>query len=646
MCGFAGFWDLKRRTPGHRLTKLAGRMAEPLAHRGPDALGAWADEAAGVGLGHRRLAVIDLSKAAHQPMVSASGRLVLAYNGEVYNFREIRAELQAQGRHFRSESDTEVVLEACEVWGVEGAARRFVGMFAFALWDRSGRHLYLVRDRLGIKPLYWGLQDGLLLFGSQPKSFFGHPLWRAEVDRDALAAYFRFNYVPTPLSIYKGVRKLAPGHIVTVSADGSTEETCYWDISDVVRRSLAERTQMSVRDARARLEDLLADAAGRRMIADVPVGAFLSGGVDSSAVVALMQAQSDRPVQSFSIGFHESDYDEAAHAKAVAAHLGTDHHELYLRSEDALAIIPTIADWCDEPFADSSAIPTFLVSRLARGRVTVALTGDGGDEVFAGYNRYLWGSAVWRHVGRLPRSLRRLAATVIASVPPGGWDRLAALAPPRSRPVQVGDKAQKLADLLCATDAGDVYRRLVSLWNDPDEVVVGGAEPRDDRWGGQTAIPGADLIQRMQYSDTVSALPDDMLTKVDRASMAVGLEVRVPLLDHRIVEFAWGLPTDMKVRDGTGKWLLRQVLYRYVPKELVERPKMGFGVPIDAWLRGPLREWAEGLLSPSRLRAEGYLNPAPVRRRWEEHLSGRRNWQHSLWGVLMFQTWKERWLGR
>ncbi len=509
----------------------------------------------GIALGHRRLAIIDLSAAGRQPMVSASGRSVIAYNGEVYNFAEIRRMLEAEGRRFRSGSDTEVLLEACEAWAVERAVSRSIGMFAF--WDVHARRLTLVRDRLGIKPLYWGRSRGALFFGSQPKGFIDHPAWRPVVDRDALAAYLRHAYVPAPHSIFRGIEKLEPGFMVGIDADGTETRHRYWDLRGLARDAVRERAAFDDETAVQALDTLLRDAVKKRMIADVPLGVFLSGGIDSSTVMALMQAQSDRPVKSFTIGFDEAGYDEASDAKQVAAHLGTDHTELYVAPERAQAVLPQLASWYDEPFADSSQIPTYLISEMTRCHATVVLTGDGGDELFAGYNRYNWANTLWRCVGRWPHPSRAALASVLRAISPSAWDRLSLAVPRRVRPPQVGDKAHKLAALLAMTDEDALYRRLISQWGNPDRLVRGGREPHGILWNQAVRRDFPDFTDRMQFLDTVTYLPDDILAKVDRASMAVGLEARVPLLDHRVVEFAWRLPPAMKVRSGQGKRLLR-----------------------------------------------------------------------------------------
>ena len=640
MCGFAGFIDLARSTPEADLLARAEGMAARLYHRGPDGDGVWADASAGLAMGHRRLAILDLSPTGHQPMVSADGRYVIAYNGEVYNFPELRAELEAGGVAFRGSCDTEVVVEAIAAWGLEAALGRMTGMFALALWDKAERILCLARDRLGIKPLYWGRCGDHFLFASEIKALRAHPAWTATVDRDALAAYLRFGYVPAPRSIYAGIAKLEPGTFLTLRDGDEAEIRRYWDLREITLSARARQRDMDDCEATERLDGLLRDAVKGRMAADVPLGAFLSGGVDSSTVTALMQAQSSHPVKTFSIGFSESAFDESSEAAAVARHLGTDHTELIVSPADARAVIPHLPDIYDEPFADSSQIPTYLVSRLARGQVSVALSGDGGDEIFAGYNRHRLAAGPWPRLERVPLALRRLASSSLRGLPPALWDFLFSLSPKRLRHVLTGDRMHKLATVLAGADGADLYGRLVSQWSDPESLVVEGARERERIWddpGLMRDLP--ELMARMRYMDTVGYLPGDILTKLDRASMAVSLETRVPLIDHRVVEFATGLPPHMLIRGQRGKWLLRQVLHRYVPEELVTRPKTGFGVPLDSWLRGPLRDWAEGLLSRSRLEEEGFFAPAPVRRAWKEHLSGRRNHQHKLWAALMFQAW-------
>lgn len=643
MCGIAGFVDFLGQRDEAALRRLAGEMSHTLAHRGPDGEGVWADADAGVALAQRRLAIVDLSPAGAQPMVSACGRYVLVYNGEAYNAADLRPELEARGIVFRGHSDTEVVLEGCAAWGVEATLRRLNGMFALALWDRGERRLTLARDRLGIKPLYWSEGTGAFLFGSELKALKAHPACPSEVDRDAVTAFLRHNYVPAPQTIFRGIRKLRPGCLLTLGPGGNAAERAYWSLADVERE--AQAAPFSGDDAAAvdALHDLLSDAVRLRMISDVPLGAFLSGGIDSSTVAALMQAQSGRPVKTFSIGFPEADYDEARHAAAVARHLGTDHTEFTVTAAEAREVIPLLAEQYDEPFSDSSQIPTFLVSRLTRREVTVALSGDGGDELFFGYSRYALADTHARRLFALPRPLRAIGAALLRALPPSAWDAALRCLPPVAGVRLTGDRLHKLAEVM-GGDLDAFYRRLVSHWENPEEVAIGGHEPRGAFGDPGIAALVPDFRARMAYLDILTYLPDDILTKVDRASMAVSLEARVPILDHRVVAFSRALPHRFKVREGTSKWLLRQVLYRHVPRDLVDRPKMGFGVPLDEWLRGPLREWAEDLLSPTEVERFGLVRAAPVAEAWREHLSGRRNRQYDLWDVLMLQSWCRRWM--
>lgn len=632
--------------------ETVARMTDQIIHRGPDDSGAWVDAERGVALGSRRLAVVDLSPAGHQPMHSACERFVIAFNGEVYNFSALRDELTPRGHKFRGHSDTEIVLAAIAEWGLEAAAKKFVGMFAMAIWDQPHRTLHLVRDRLGIKPLYYGWAGKTFLFGSELKALRAHPDFVPKINRDAIALYMRYNYIPAPFSIYQQTFKLPPGCILSVpvvdrSFPAQIKPSPYWSFKEISERGAADPFTGPEAEAAGELDALLRDSVKLRMVADVPLGAFLSGGIDSSMVVALMQAQSSRPVRTFTIGFDESQFNEAAHAKAVAAHLGTEHTELYVTPREAQAVIPRLPLFYDEPFSDSSQIPTYLVSELARRHVTVSLSGDGGDELFGGYPRYFRSHALWKRMGWIPRPARRAMASLI-SVPSVatynrrlGW--LAAWTDRLGRPASVGEKMHKLSEALVEESREALYRHFVSHSKKPGELVPGAAEPRTALTDPSQWAVLPDYFQQMMFFDTITYLPDDILTKVDRASMAVSLEARVPMIDHRVVEFAARVPTAMKIRHGTGKWLLRQVLYRYVPKDLIERPKMGFGVPIDAWLRQPLREWAEALLNADRLKREGYLNPAPIRKIWDQHVSGERNWADLLWDVLMFQAWRERW---
>ena len=639
MCGIAGYWDKNGAD-----VSIVERMAMRIQHRGPDDAGIWLDEGQGLALAHRRLSIIDLSPAGHQPMVSPCGRFTLVYNGEIYNHRDLRAELEDEGGHFdwRGHSDTETLLAGLRHWGVEGTLKRLNGMFAFALWDKAERNLFLARDRMGEKPLYYGCSGETFLFGSELKSLSAHPHWKGDVDRNALALYMRHNCVPTPWSIYQGISKLPAAHFVVVREAGQvvSEPQCYWDLRQIATSSSADANG-SQEEFIDELDKLLRDAVGRRMTADVPLGAFLSGGFDSSTVVALMQAQSARPVKTFTIGFHEKDYNEAEHAKAVAKHLGTDHTELYVTPEEAMAVIPRLPAIWDEPFSDSSQIPTLLISELARQHVTVSLSGDGGDELFCGYSRYTQGYQIWKTMRLLPVPMRRALGGLLQAIPGAPLESLVRFLPKRFQIPHLADRLPKLAAVV-KEDSGELYyRQLVSHWKDPAKVVRSGVEPLTlfDMPERLPKLPG--LREYMMYLDSMTYLPDDILTKVDRASMAVSLEARVPLLDHRVVEFSWRTPTSLKYRDGKGKWLLREVLYRYIPRALMERPKMGFGVPIDAWLNGPLREWAEELLNEKRLREEGFFDPVPIRKMWQEHVTGQRRWHYYLWDVLMFQAWLE-----
>lgn len=651
MCGFAGFLG------GPAVDKDVGqavlrRMSNAIANRGPDDEGFWLDETVGLGLGHRRLSVVDLSVAGHQPMRSSGGRFVLVFNGEIYNHQKIRQELENAllAPAWRGHSDTETLLAGFEAWGVESTIRRTIGMFAFAVWDRETRALILGRDRLGEKPLYYGWQGfgvrRAFLFGSELKALRAHPSFEGKVDRGSLSLQLRNSCIPAPYSIYEGIAKLPPGCLLSISA--ASKETriwTYWSAAEVAEKGVADKYAGEPAEAINLLESLLKDAVRQQMEADVPLGAFLSGGIDSSTIVALMQAQSARPVQTFSIGFHEDGFNEAEHAHAVARHLGTEHTELYLTSGQAQSVISRLPTLYDEPFSDSSQIPTFLVAELARKHVTVSLSGDGGDELFSGYTRYSLASKLWGTIAGTPRLVRDWAATGLTAVSQQRWDSvgraLAPLLPASLQFASLGYKLHKGAHALGARSLDDVYMNVVSHWHDPASVVIGGSQPPTKLMGAVPELRGLDGVERMMALDLLTYLPDDILTKVDRAAMGVSLETRVPMLDHRLVEFAWRLPQDLKLREGQSKWILRQVLYRYVPKSLIDRPKMGFGVPLGEWLRGPLRDWAETLLDEGRLKQEGYLIPGPIREKWSEHLSGRRNWQYHLWDVLMFQAWLE-----
>jgi asparagine synthase (glutamine-hydrolysing) len=645
MCGFVGFLGRGRQFNKGDSKAVLKCMADTIINRGPDDDGYWLDHEKGIGLGHRRLSIVDLSSAGHQPMLSASDRYVIAFNGEIYNHTQLRKELMASSVTpvWRGHSDTETLLAGFDAWGIEATVKRASGMFAFAVWDNNENTLILGRDRIGEKPLYYGWQSNTFLFGSELKSFKQHPDFRGEINRDAITILLRHNYIPAPYSIYQGISKLEPGCLLSVSS--STKEPkvwSYWSSSDIAVAGVQAPFTGTPNDAVDELERLAKLAIKQQMMGDVPLGAFLSGGIDSSAVVALMQTQSTRPVKTFTIGLHEEDYNEAVHAKAVAKHLGTDHTELYVTSEEAMSVIPDLPTLYSEPFSDSSQIPTFLVSQLAKQHVTVSLSGDAGDEIFCGYNRYQMTNKLWNKLSILPVPLRAMLANCINSISPQSWNSLAAYVPGAKRFNNIGDKLHKGAGVLASRSVDELYQGLVSAHRDPAVLVMGAKEPSTLLSGNAPDLNGLSDIQRMMALDLMTYLPDDILVKVDRAAMGVSLETRVPFLDHHIVEFAWSLPQSIKLRGGQTKWPLRQVLYRHVPRELIERPKMGFGIPLDKWLRGPLRDWAESLLDKGRLIQEGFFHPEPIRALWSEHLSGKRNWAGLLWSVLMFQAWLDK----
>jgi asparagine synthase (glutamine-hydrolysing) len=621
-------------------------MADALSHRGPDGHGVWADPETGVALGHRRLSILDLSSAGHQPMVSPAGRFVISYNGEIYNYEQVRQDLQRAnpGLGFRGHSDTEVMLAAFEEWGVESSLKRMNGMFAFALWDRHERTLLLARDRLGEKPLYYGTAGGVFLFASELKAFREHPAFDAEIDRDSLVRYLQFNCIPAPDSIYRGIHKLLPGTMLRYKC-GETRISAFWSVLACVEDAASHPFRGSEKDAVAELDWLLRDAVRLRMHADVPLGAFLSGGIDSSLVVALMQAQSSSPIRTFTIGFQDASYDEAPEARAVARYLGTEHTELYVSPAEAIGLVSCLPEVYDEPFADSSQLPTLLISQLVRQHVTVSLSGDGGDEVFGGYNRYTWGGRLWNSLRLTPRTLRQQTAAAITGVEPQNWEAifgvLRPILPASFRQRSPGYKLHQLARLLSSLDRKDLYMKMASHWLPSERVVRETVLDSSPHFSKQEWLTLPDFALQAMYLDTITYLPNDILAKLDRASMAFGLESRIPYLDHRVVEFAWRLPLEMKVRPHHGKWILRQLLRRYVPSQLTERSKMGFGIPLDSWLRTSMRDWAEALLDPRRLQQEGFFDSAVVRRKWDAHLQGRGAWQYHLWDILMFQSWLE-----
>lgn len=645
MCGLSGF--LRGQGTSNEQLELVVRMTNRIVHRGPDSAGYWQDAQSGIALGHRRLAIVDLSLAGSQPMMSISGRYVIAYNGEIYNHMDCRRDLAPFNFQWRGNSDTETLLAGFDAWGIEATVKKCIGMFAFAVWDKELRNLTLCRDRLGEKPLYYGWvgrgNQAVFLFGSELKSLRAHPSFNAEISSEALGSYMQNMAVVGTQTIYKGIKKVAPGTLLTLSCQNHEPlMRRYWSLEQSASEGIENPFSGSASQAIDTLESLLKKAISQQMISDVPLGAFLSGGVDSSTIVALMQSQSKRPVKTFSIGFHEEAYNEAEYARAVATHLGTEHTDLYVTPQEALDVIPKLPALYDEPFADSSQIPTFLLSQMTKQHVTVALSGDGSDELFAGYNRYLSTASLWPKLTRIPQQPRRLAAWCLTRFSQETLNKWGSKMPIASRWANLGDKLHKGARVMAAGSVNDLYKGMVAVgWPDPEVIVKGLSN-----YSSLMQLPELKVlsdVERMMAFDILNYLPDDILTKVDRAAMGVSLETRVPFLDHRVVDFAWRVPMDYKLHIENGKlvtkWVLRQVLYRYVPKRIIERPKVGFGVPLEHWLRGSLRDWAEDLLSENRLKQDCYLNPDPVRKMWAQHLSGKHNHQHALWCVLMFQAW-------
>jgi asparagine synthase (glutamine-hydrolysing) len=639
MCGIAGFVDFSARRGRPENDALARAMGAAIRHRGPDAGDIWSSPEAGIWFSHRRLAIVDLTQAGAQPMATPDGTGHVCYNGEAYNAADLKPELEAAGYRFRGHSDTEVVLYGCQHWGVEETARRLTGMFAFAYWDGKTRTLSLVRDRMGKKPIYWFKCRGSFAFASELRPLMAHPDCPRGIDRNSVAEYLRTHYIPAPHAILEGINKVEPGGVLTLRLpDGAIHEDHYWSLRRAAEQGVADPFAGTPEEAVDETERLLSDATRIRLMSDVPLGAFLSGGIDSSTIVALMQEVGGGRTRTFSIGYSDEEYNEAKDAERVAAHLGTDHTSFILEPADAMAVIPDLATIFDEPFADVSQIPTYLVSKLARQHVTVALTGDGGDEVFAGYNRHIAAGGLLKTLGRIPRPIRAGMARGMTMISPDAWQSLSGMLPARIRPRMLGEKLHKLAPLL-ALEGREQYRRVTSHWENPESVAIGGRErPTAIEEEGLEALFN-DPVAQMRYLDMATYLPGDILTKVDRASMAVSLETRAPLLDHRLVEWSFRVPTSIHLNNGQGKWLLRQILERRVPRAMFDRPKMGFGIPVGDWLRGPLREWAEDMLSERRLRDGGIVRPEPVRALWAQHLVGTVNAQYQLWPVLMLVAW-------
>ena len=640
MCGLTGFWDFSHKFNEEQLTAIAIKMADQIRTRGPDGYGTWVNGNQGLAMAHRRLAIIDLTDAGKQPMHSSSGRFIIIYNGEVYNAPKIQDELIKLGYKFVGHSDTEIILAAFEEWGINAALVKFIGMFAIAVWDKKLEELLLIRDRLGVKPLYFGTIANTFFFGSQLKSFFVHPQWNGTIQSEALNKYIKLNYVPTPYSIFQDIYKLEPATILTINHQRKINKVKYWDLgSTIAARKYIESDQTAIESLHA----LLKDSINMRMISDVPLGAFLSGGIDSSLVVALMQSMSNTQIKTFTIGFSEKNYNEAEFASAVAKHLGTCHQQLILDPLQALKLIPDLPSIYDEPFADSSQIPTLLVSKLAREQVAVSLSGDGGDELFAGYNRYyLWNKVVSR-IAWIPKEIRKILAASIQSISLPNWGLINKIININN----LGDKLYKLANILPFSTQADFYNIVISFWvnNNPMLNTASNSilHPEIVYLRDREYVNNIDnFVEQMQFLDINNYLLDDILTKVDRASMAYGLEAREPLLDHRIVEFSWQLPMNLKIRNQDQKWILKQILAKYLPKDLIDRPKMGFGVPIDSWIRKDLRELTLDLLSPKKLDSQGFFDSKVINNRLQQHLSGKQNYQHDLWGVLMFQLWYEK----
>ena len=646
MCGINGFYSLSSFISDHVISK----MNLAISHRGPDSNGIWSDKKSGIFFGHSRLSIIDLSAAGNQPMKSNSGRFILTYNGEIYNHLEIRKELEESSSNikWKGNSDTETLLEAIDFWGIEKTLNKIQGMFAFGLWDQKKRCLILARDRIGEKPLYFGWQgkgnNKTFLFGSELKALKAHPEFSPKINRNAIALQLRHNYIPAPHSIYKDIYKLQPGHYLKLKESDLKrnllpDSKTYWSLTETVLSGYKSQLNINESYIQEDLEKNLKLAVRKQMISDVPLGAFLSGGIDSSTIVALMQSQSTYPVKTFTIGFNEDEYSEARHAKKIAEYLGTDHTELYVSSKKAIEVIPKLPNIYDEPFSDSSQIPTFLISQLAKKDVKVALSGDGGDELFCGYNRYIMGEKFWNIFRLMPQSFRKIFASGLQSISTQNWTKISKLLPGLKEYSNFGDKIHKGANVLKANTSHELYYMLCSHWQNPTEAVMNSEEPDTLLTKFKPELQGLNNQQQMMALDFLTYLPDDILVKVDRAAMASSLETRIPFLDHNLIEYVWRISHSLKFKKGEGKWILKQILNKYIPKHLTERPKMGFGIPIDTWLRGPLRDWAENLLDQKRLQQDGYFNSKLIRNKWTEHLSGKRDWQYDLWSILMFQAW-------
>ena len=646
MCGINGFYSKTSSTFDNAIV----RMNLAISHRGPDNNDFWIDKKSGIILGHQRLSIIELSSAGNQPMKSSSDRFVLTYNGEIYNHLQIRTKLQNSDKNIRwkGASDTETLLAAIEIWGIKITLQEIEGMFAFALWDKKERSLTLVRDRIGEKPLYYGFQNKqgnqVFMFSSELKALKAHPIFEGEIDKNVINLQLRHSCIPAPYSIYKNIYKLLPGNYLKLKDSDLKKGLIpasrnYWSLKEIAVNGNAKPIKLSETDIQDDLESNLKNSIKKQIISDVPIGAFLSGGIDSSVVVALMQSQSNYPVKTFTIGFEDDNYSEAKYAKKISKHIGTDHTELYVSPKKALDIIPKLPLIYDEPFSDSSQIPTFLVSELAKKQVKVALSGDGGDELFCGYNRHLMSNKFENIINYMPLDLRKIISFLLKTISSKNWTKFSKILPGFNRHVNLGDKIYKVANVISANSSHEIYHRLCSHWQNPSEIVKNSEEPKTLLSELKNNLKELNSQQQMMVMDFLTYLPDDILVKIDRAAMSSSLETRTPFLDHKLIEYVWKIPHQLKFRNNKGKWILRKILNKYIPKNLTERPKMGFAIPIDSWLRGELKDWAENLLNEKKLEQQGYFNSKLIRKKWIEHLSGKKNWQSDLWDVLMFQAW-------